>query len=99
MNDIPHLIPSHPSAAVADFTNRVSGAVAELKSRLEAHYRRALPDQTELVRAAIAEAEACAWHLSFFPHLFLPDLVEARIAELGLQPAFVTRETSYPHAA
>ena len=99
MNDIPHLIPSHPSAALADFTNRVSGAVAELKGRLEAHYRRALPDQTELVRAAIAEAEACAWRLSFFPHLFLPDLVEARIAELALQPAFVAREASYPHAA
>jgi hypothetical protein len=29
------------------------------------------------------EEEAKAWDLSFFPHLFLPDLVEAHIATLG----------------
>jgi hypothetical protein len=33
------------------------------------------------------EEEAKAWDLSFFPHLFLPDLVEAHIARLGLEPA------------
>jgi hypothetical protein len=99
VNNITDLVPTYPSAALADFTVRVTGAVAELKSRLQAHYQRALPGNTELVRAAVADAEARAWQLSFFPHLFLPDLVEARIAELALQPAFVPREASYPHAA
>lgn len=64
------------------FTEELTGAVAELKRRLQAHYERAHPAQTELVRRAIAEAEASAWKLSSFPHLFLPDLVEARVAEL-----------------
>jgi len=99
MNDIPELVPAHPSASLADFAERVTGAVAILKNRLQAHYQRAFPGKTELVRAAIAEAEARAWHLSPFPHLFLPDLVEARLAELTLQPAFMPREASYPHAA
>jgi hypothetical protein len=99
VNNFTELVPTHPSTALADFTVRVSGAVAELNRRLQAHYQRVLPGQTELVRAAIADAEAHAWQLSFFPHLFLPDLVEARIAELALEPAFMTREASYSHAA
>ena len=99
MNDITELVPTHPSAALADFTVRVTGAVAELKIRLQAHYQRALPGQTELVRAAVADAEARAWQLSFFPHLFLPDLVDARVAELASQPTFMSREVSCPHAA
>jgi hypothetical protein len=85
--------------ALAVFSERLTGAVAELKNRLQEHYERAHPGQTEMVRSAIAEAEARAWNLSFFPHLFLPDLVEARIAELGLQPAFARNETAYAHAA
>ena len=60
----------------------MSRALAKLKRRLQRHYERAHPMQTELVRRAIAEAEACAWELSPFPHLFLPDLVEVRIAAL-----------------
>jgi hypothetical protein len=36
------------------------------------------------------EEEAKAWDLSFFPHLFLPDLVEAHIATLGLEPLHTT---------
>ena len=79
--------PHHADALVA-FAEKLAGAVVELKHRLQAYYERAHPAQTELVRRAIAEAEACAWELSFFPHLFLPDLVEARIAELvALPPA------------
>ena len=75
--------PAHPHAdALGAFTEKLTGAVAELKHRLQAHYERAHPGQRELVRRAIAEAEARAWELSFFPHLFLPDLVEARVAEL-----------------
>ena len=40
----------------------------------------------DLVRIVLDEEEAKAWELSF-PHLFLPDLVEAHIAQLGLRPA------------
>ena len=64
------------------FTQKLTRALAKLKRRLQGHYERAHPTQTELVRRAIAEAEACAWELSPFPHLFLPDLVEVRIAAL-----------------
>jgi hypothetical protein len=38
------------------------------------------------------EEEAKAWDLSFFPHLFLPDLVEAHIATLGLEPVHTTHD-------
>jgi hypothetical protein len=86
-----------PTGAFATFTETVTGAVAELKHRLQAHYERAHPGQTELVRSAIAEAEARAWELSFFPHLFLPELVEARIAERALQAAPVPSDAAFAH--
>jgi hypothetical protein len=35
--------------------------------------------------------------LSFFPHLFLPDLVEEHIAKLGL-PAVATQHEHVEHA-
>ena len=76
----------HHADGLGGFAEKLTGAVAELKRRLQAHYERAHPAQTELVRRAIAEAEARAWELSLFPHLFLPDLVEARIAELVADP-------------
>jgi hypothetical protein len=98
-----HLIPHRTSEntplagpphadALGDFAEQLTGAVAELKHRLQARYERAHPAQPELVHRAIEEAEARAWELSFFPHLFLPDLVEARIAELvAAQPASAQR--------
>jgi hypothetical protein len=52
-----------------------------------------------LVYRAIAEAEACAWELSPFPHLFLPDLVEVRIAALvASQPACARSEAAFTPA-
>lgn len=84
--------------ALAASAEKLAGAVAELKHRLQARYERAHPGQAELVRRAVAEAEALAWELSFFPHLFLPDLVEARIAELTLQPASARSEAAFSHA-
>ena len=78
---------------------RLTVAVQELRRRLQAQYERAHPDQSELIRQVIAEAEAKAWELSFFPHLFLPDLVEAGMAELTLQPAFARSEAAFAHAA
>ena len=81
------------------FCERLANAVAELTRRLQAHYEGIHPDQSEAVRNAIAQAEAAAWELSNFPHLFLPDLIEARIAELALQPAGARSETAFAHAA
>jgi hypothetical protein len=88
-----------PPDGYAPFAEKLAGAVAELKYRLEERYERAHPGQAELVCSAIAEAEALAWELSFFPHLFLPDLVEARIAQLALQPASARSEAAFAHAA
>jgi hypothetical protein len=81
------------------FCGKLMGAVQELTHRLQAHYERIHPDQSELIRHVIAEAEAKAWELSFFPHLFLPDLVEARIAELTLQPVFARSGVAFAYAA
>jgi hypothetical protein len=85
--------------ALVFFCERLTHAVTELTRRLQAHYEGLHPDQSELVRKAIAEAEATAWELSSFPHLFLPDLIEARITELALPPAFARGEPTFAHAA
>ena len=85
--------------ALAAFTERLTGAVGELKHRLQEHYEHIHPGHTELVRRAIAEAEVLARDLSFFPHLFLPDFAEARIAELALQPAYARSEAAFSYAA
>jgi hypothetical protein len=73
--------------APASFCQKMAGAIAELKRRLQDQYERAYPGRGELVRKVIAEADAQAWDLSLpFPHLFLPDIAEARIAQLMLEP-------------
>ena len=74
----------------ADTTSchKLATAIAELKTRLQHQYERVLPGQTELVHDAIAAAEALAW-LTPFPHLFLPDLAEARITSLASQSGFI----------
>ena len=69
----------------AVFPQIVTNAVSKLKNRLQQDYERTYPDLGDLVRIVLDEEEAKAWDLSF-PHLFLPDLVEAHIAKLGLEP-------------
>ncbi|HEY2344068.1 MAG TPA: hypothetical protein VGH90_13585 [Chthoniobacteraceae bacterium] len=88
----------HHHAANAGYTHRVADAMKELKSRLQTHYERLHPRQPGLVHTAIDDAEALAWRLSSFPHLFLPDLVETRIAEIALHPATVD-EPAFSRAA
>jgi hypothetical protein len=39
------------------------------------------------IRIILDEEEASAWKLSIFPHLLLPDLLEAHIETLGLKLA------------
>jgi len=76
-----------PPQAVATFLQTLTVAVSELKTRLQHDYEQAYPGQGEIIGMVLAEEEAKAQELSFFAHLFLPDLVEERIARLGLQLA------------
>ena len=64
----------------------VSLAIGRLKKRLQRYYQKAYPDSGEIIHLIIDEEEVKAWEISFFPHLILPDLVDARIGKLGLQP-------------
>jgi len=75
------------SEATAVFLQKLTAAVAELKEQLQHDYEQLYPGLGEIIRTVLEEEEAKAWELSFFPHLFLPDLVEAHIATLGLEPA------------
>src|SRR5947207_2268132 len=70
----------------AVFPQIVANAVSKLKNRLQQDYERTYPGLGDLVRIVLDEEETKAWELSF-PHLFLPDLVEAHITQLGLRPA------------
>ena len=68
------------------FLQTVSVALAQLKQRLQQDYEQAYPDLREIVHLVLDEEEANAWELSLFPHLLLPDLVEAHITNLNLHP-------------
>ena len=67
------------------FPQKVTKAISQLKSRLQSNYERAYPGLAEIIHLVLDEEEAHARQLSSFPHLFLPDLVEAHIAKLNLQ--------------
>jgi hypothetical protein len=91
MNPNPMKTEEYPEIAVG-FRQRVSFAVSELKQRLQRDYERTYPGLGEIIRVVLDEEEANAWHLSPFPHLLLPDLVEAHIANLNLQPVETKHE-------
>jgi hypothetical protein len=61
-------------------------AVSDLRNRLQQDYERAYPSLGNVIRIVLDEEEEKAWDLSSFPHLLLPDLVEAHMERLGLQP-------------
>ena len=71
----------------AVFLQTVSVAIAQLKQRLQLDYEQAYPDLREIIHLVLDEEEGKAWELSLFPHLLLPDLVEAHVEKLNLQPA------------
>ena len=73
--------------ASAVFPQTLTGAVSDLKNRLQRDYERAYPGLGNVIRIVLDEEEERARDLSSFPHLFLPDLVEAHMERLGLQPA------------
>ena len=66
------------------FLQTVSVALGQLKQRLQQDYEQAYPDLREIIRLVLDEEETEAWELSLFPHLLLPDLVEAHIEKLNL---------------
>ena len=76
-----------PEAATAVFLQTVSAAVSQLKQKLQQDYEQTYPGLGEVIRLVLDEEETKAWELSLFPHLFFPDLVEAHVAKLDLQPA------------
>ena len=81
--------PNHPAAV---FLQTVSAAIAQLKQQLQRDYEQAYPGLHEIVHLVLDEEETKAWELSLFPHLLLPDLVEAHIEKLNLQPADTRHE-------
>jgi hypothetical protein len=86
----------HPQAATA-FLQMVSPALARLKQRLQQDYEQAYPGLREIIHLVLDEEEANAWELTLFPHLLLPDLVEAHITNLGLQPTELTHDDVLIH--
>src|SRR6202171_4107405 len=82
----------------AVFLQTVSVAIAQLKQQLQRDYEQAYPDLREIVHLVLDEEETKAWELSLFPHLILPDLVEAHIEKLNLQPAETKHDDVFaPH--
>jgi hypothetical protein len=79
--------PHYSQAVVPGFPQIVSAAVGQLKQKLQSDYEQAYPNLSEIIHLVLDEEETKAWELSPFPHLFLPDLVEAHVTKLGLQPA------------
>ena len=74
------------------FLQIVSVALAQLKQRLQQDYELAYPDLREIIHLVLDEEETEAWELSLFPHLLLPDLVEAHIEKLNLRPVDTRHE-------
>jgi hypothetical protein len=68
------------------FLQTVGVAVAQLKQQLQQDYEQAYPELREVIHLVLDEEESRAWNLTLFPHLLLPDLVEAHVAKLNLQP-------------
>jgi hypothetical protein len=68
------------------FLQTVSAAITQLKQQLQRDYEQAYPNLREIIHLVLDEEEARAWDLTLFPHLLLPDLVEAHIATINLQP-------------
>jgi hypothetical protein len=70
----------------AVFLQTVTGAILDLKNRLQQDYEQTYPGLGNVVRIVLDEEEEKAWDLSSFPHLLLPDLVEMHMERLDLQP-------------
>ena len=69
------------------FLQMVAIALGHLRQQLQHDYERAYPDLREIIHLVLDEEESRAWNLTSFPHLLLPDLVQAHVAQLNLRPA------------
>jgi hypothetical protein len=84
---------SSPCQSAVDFHPQfcrdLVAALGKLRRRLHKKFQEAHPGRGLLIRQALSEAEKLAWQTSF-PHLFLPDFAEARLAEMiaAREPAF-----------
>ena len=80
------------------FLQTVAIALGNLKQQLQLDYERAYPELREIIHLVLDEEESRAWDLTLFPHLLLPDLVEAHVAQLNLRPVKTRREGVFsPH--
>jgi len=68
------------------FLQKVGIALGNLRQQLQRDYERAYPELREIIHLVLDEEESRAWRLTLFPHLLLPDLVEAHVAKLNLRP-------------
>jgi hypothetical protein len=81
------------------FPQTVGIAVAQLKQQLQRDYEESYPELREIIHLVLEEEESRAWNLTVFPHLLLPDLVEAHIANLNLRPVETKHEDVFvPHS-
>jgi hypothetical protein len=88
----------HHEPTRAVFLQTVSAAVGQLKRQLQADYEHAYPELGEVIHLVLDEEEARAWDLTLFPHLLLPDLVEAHVAKLNLRPVETKHQDLFaPH--
>jgi hypothetical protein len=81
---------SDPTTTV--FLQTVSVAMTQLKQELQRDYEQAYPELGEIIHLVLDEEESRAWDLTLFPHLLLPDLVEAHVAKLNLRPVETKHE-------
>jgi len=84
-----------PDPTKAVFLQTVSVAIAQLKQQLQRDYEQAYPDLREIVHLVLDEEELRARELTLFPHLLLPDLVEAHVARLNLRPVNTKHENGF----
>jgi hypothetical protein len=87
-----------PKLELTVFLQMVSVAVRQLKRRLKHNYQKAYPQLRDIIHLVLDEEESRAWDLSLFPHLLLPDLVQAHIEKLNLEPAHAAQKSvATPH--
>jgi len=80
------MITDQTTDTLSIFLQNLPGAVSKPKNRLQRNYERLYPGLHDLIRVILDEEEANARKLSPFPHFLLPDLVEAHITQLGVEP-------------
>jgi hypothetical protein len=87
-----------PKSDLTVFLQTVSVAIRQLKQQLQHDYEKAYPQLRDIIHLVVDEEASRAWSLSLFPHLLLPDLVEAHVEKLNLEPAHTARNSlAAPH--